>query len=125
MRYTIIICCSLLLFSCQKEPIEPSIEGVWVWHATLGGVVDIFETPESTGRTEMVYITDSKIKFYYNDSLYQSKDYILVKAQSIRGYKTNQIHFDDGMSMSYRFVNDHLHLFEERSDTLTHVYHPY
>ena len=93
----LLICFGILFFSCNNNDDESfsddltgssinyseDIQGTWSWIESSGGIQGSSETPESSGNTIKLEISNDVIKKYINGSLVSSLSYELETNSSI------------------------------------------
>jgi len=77
MKFSFVAIISIsLLLSCSKEP-RDGLQGKWKWVITTGGIGGWTHTPESSGNTVTLEISDTHIDSYQNGDLLDSREYTL------------------------------------------------
>ncbi|MEZ4795965.1 MAG: hypothetical protein R2785_02240 [Flavobacteriaceae bacterium] len=106
------------------DSISQQLEGTWLWVYSSGGIAGTINTPESTGYTAKLEISDGIVKGFRNDSLIYAKNYSIVIH-----YSTNTIEphldmvYEGGAFPQYFIVNeDELELVDECSDCFQSLY---
>lgn len=86
MKKTIlVILIGITIFSCSRDDANSNISliGIWNWTGSSGGIAGTVETPESTGNTIKLEISDSFIKSYLNGNLTFETSYTIEKRESL------------------------------------------
>ena len=86
----------ILILSCSHDDnsINHELTGNWNWVKSSGGISYHIETPESTGKTVKLEITNNTIKRYVNGNLDYESNYSIVSEKE-NGVQLQIITFDD------------------------------
>ncbi|WPR71344.1 hypothetical protein SLW70_15630 [Flavobacterium sp. NG2] len=113
-----IICCS----SDKNIPDHHSLLGNWNWIESTGGFAGVTLTPESTGNTIILQISNTTIKKYVNGKLESELKYTIEIGPSIFGDKKPMIVYENDSKSSFELVDNQLILNEECNDCFQSKY---
>ena len=91
-----LILIGILAFSCSNDDNSTTTQltGSWNWVESSGGISYHTETPESTGKTVNLKITDNSIERYVNGNLDYESDYT-IESVNDNGQQLQVITFDN------------------------------
>ncbi|NMH29269.1 hypothetical protein [Flavobacterium silvaticum] len=98
------------------------IIGQWNWIQSTGGLAGVTESPESTGNTITLTISDTSVKRYVNGTLASESAYTIDIQPSIFGGEATMLIFPEDMKQSFEISNDILHLNDEFADGFSSTY---
>lgn len=115
----------LALNACQKDEgcrQADSINGEWIWIASVGGLAGQTHTPQSDGVTRKLEIDDFFFRQYVDDSLVFEKQYDLeIRKDSLFGTDQYLI-FSDGLESAIKIKEPFLEIIELCFDCYVHEY---
>jgi hypothetical protein len=115
-----------MLSGCTSKNInteEPEITGNWNWIESFGGIAGILETPESTGNTIQLEITNNTINRFVNGQLESSLTYIIeIGDSSIINGEQEMIVYENNFRQSYILIENTLFLYDECDDCFQHEF---
>jgi len=112
----------LFLSNPKAEDMQNNIIGTWVWVETSGGFAGITKTPQSTGKTMRLVISDSTVKKYVNDTLRSELTYTIKSQSSIMGQISSMIIYENSAKQSFVVQGDNLILKDQVFDGFQYVY---
>ena len=73
-----------LLHQCSSatDPLISNLQGTWVWVSSSGGFTGSTETPETTGQTRRLIITESTLTTITDNDLISERNYSLIEKES-------------------------------------------
>ena len=85
-------------FCAEKEDIPvTNIVGTWNWISSTGGIAGVTETPEATGKTIQLMITQDSFRTYENGELTSESNYTIETKESLLyGELREMIILEDG-----------------------------
>lgn len=128
MKLYIYIFTLFFIFSCKNDnEIETlsnkELIGNWIWKKSIGGIGGTTETPESTGKTIKLVISNEVVKIYENGNLISENNYNLQIKESIQGgNKPMLIYSSYKPSQNYQINGNKLYLNDECYDCYNSEY---
>lgn len=113
-----------LFFACSDDSNDKhnKLVGNWNWIETSGGIIGTSITPESSGNTIKLNISDSEIKKYINSKLETVLTYTIKTGKSILGGTKEMIVYDNETIQSFTITDNVLVIHEESYDGYQYVY---
>lgn len=84
-RIALILWVVFTVSSCSvgKNSDNYDLTGTWIWIERSGGFAGVQETPESTGETRTLTITDTTLKYFTNNELVSEMEYTVRNQESM------------------------------------------
>jgi hypothetical protein len=111
-----IICLFLItsaFISCSIDNMpsqNSTLQGKWNWIITTGGIDGDTTTPQSTGKSIKLEITNTKIKESVNGVVVYESNYSIVISNSIYGGKQKIISYGNSPKKSFYLTNSNTQL---------------
>lgn len=105
--------------------VPPDLIGSWDWVESNGGIAGVHLTPENTGNTQFITLTeDSQYLSFRNDSLIWQSPFRIVKVKSIFNNDSTDAIYSHGMHQIFEFSEnkDSLFLAGNVYDGFAHTY---
>lgn len=97
------------LISCSTESTNfenSALIGRWKWVSSVGGIDGATSTPQSTGKSIKVEISNTKIKEYINGVLVFESYYLIHTGTSIYGGEQELIIYENNSKESFYLTNN-------------------
>jgi len=124
-KLMLIILVMTTFLSCTKDDAElmnTSLIGNWNWIESSGGIDGRIETPNSTGNTIRIQITNTNIKKYVNGNLESNLNYSIYIGEVIEGGSREIILYEDEWKQSVYLSGNQLTLIDQCSDCFHNKY---
>lgn len=130
-NYLILLFCGIVLMSCSKddgksiaaESSTAKLIGNWNWTASSGGIDGITHTPESTGNTILLEVSNNTVKKYVNGNLESERNYSTETGISIIfGEPKEMMIYESGINQTIVLTENNLVLYDECYDCFQNEY---
>jgi hypothetical protein len=104
LAYLIIL--FLLFSSCKKDCEDSPVAGQWEWYKATGGIGNIYQTPQNTGRSWQL-ILNSDYTFTQTGDLMPTGNgtYTLTEETTLPGWKRTLVNINlNGMIHTYSYT---------------------
>ena len=121
-NFILIFLLGTTLFNCSNDddyttnPEDSQLVGTWIWIGSYGGIAGITTTPESTGNTAKLVISDDSVKRYLNGNLEFESNYS-INVENSDGEEFQVIYYNGDFDTSqYIDLNENLLMLKDRCD---------
>lgn len=110
----------------QNEPevAFPEIVGTWEWVGTVNGLDDTTDTPEVSGITRDIVISDTEFIFYLGENILAQRSYeYSIEVSELTGLNEFMVTFDDnGFRDIIRRDDNFINFIDDCEDCYTSIY---
>ena len=120
-----LLCIGITFISCSNDDdgTTTQLNGTWNWIQSSGGITGGTDTPESTGNTMRLEITNSVVKSYKNGDLVSERNYTIESGESlIFGEQRQMIVYEDQFKQTFVVSENTLSLYDECNDCFVSEY---
>jgi hypothetical protein len=125
-HYFLLLIFGIILLSCSNDgenSDDLQLIGTWNWIVSSGGIDGRTETPESTGTTVRLEISNNTIKRYLNNNLQNELSYTLEFRESmIFGESREMIIYENQFNQTIHLSANQLILYDECNDCFQSTY---
>ncbi len=125
-KHILLLFVALSFLSCSNDAdtdTNAQLLGIWDWISSSGGIAGITETPESTGNTITLEISNSTVKRYVNGNLESELNYSIASGESIVfGEQREMVIYENEFKQTFGLAGNQLTLYDECNDCFVSQY---
>tara|TARA_B110000967_G_C18572203_1_gene405449 strand:+ start:152 stop:538 length:387 start_codon:yes stop_codon:yes gene_type:complete len=123
-NYFLLLFIGVTFLNCSNDDDntqQSQLAGTWYWVESSGGIDGRTETPNSTGNSMKIEITNNSIKRYLNENLESELNYS-TEFEEYNGEQWLKVTYENGQEQHAGLNVDYLILYERCSDCFQYEY---
>tara|TARA_B110001452_G_scaffold254328_1_gene245813 strand:+ start:2533 stop:2919 length:387 start_codon:yes stop_codon:yes gene_type:complete len=123
-NYFLLLFIGVTFLNCSNDDDntqQSQLAGTWNWVESSGGIDGRTETPNSTGNSMKIEITNNSIKRYLNENLESELNYS-TEFEEYNGEQWLKVTYENGQEQHADLNVDYLILYERCSDCFQYEY---
>ena len=123
-NYFLLLFIGVTFLNCSNDDDntqQSQLAGTWNWVESSGGIDGRTETPNSTGNSMKIKITNNSIKRYLNENLESELNYS-TEFEEYNGEQWLKVTYENGQEQHADLNVDYLILYERCSDCFQYEY---
>lgn len=124
-NYILLLFIGITFLNCSNDDdtgTSANLVGTWDWERSSGGITGETTTPESTGSTMTLEITNSIIRRYLNDDLLSERSYSIEVRESMSGEFREMLILESGSRQIINIEGNTLTLIGDCNDCFISEY---